>query len=162
MRNINNKKAVSEIVAYVILITIALGLATLVFTWLKFQANLPAGEECPDDVAIIIKSAVYNCATNNLDLVLQNKGLFNITGYRVRVSQQTGAEIGEIDLTGTGRTEPIGPGSEINLRFDSSTSPPLPNIPPVLTYLEVQPYVIKDRVKTFCGRVSSQALQCSA
>jgi len=160
---IKDKRAVSEIVAYVILITIALGLATLVYTWLQFQAKLPGDQECPDDVALIIKSAVYTCGANQLDLTLQNKGLFNITGYRVRVSTQANADIGDIDLTGEGfAIESIGPGKEVSLRFDSASSPKLPSNPPVLTYLEVQPYVIKNQMKTFCGRVSSQALKCSA
>jgi hypothetical protein len=85
-----DKRALSEIVSYVLLIVIALGLATGVYAWMKNY--LPSEKEikCPDDVALSIKN--YNCILINKTLILQieNRGMFNVNGFYIRASNETG------------------------------------------------------------------------
>jgi len=79
-----NKKGVSIIVAYVLLVVIALSLSGLVYYWLK--AQLPKEtEKCPDDISLIISE--YNCENKNINLTLTNKGLFNIKGFIARIAK---------------------------------------------------------------------------
>jgi len=69
-----NKKAVSEMVGYVLLIIIAVGLSVLVFQFILVY--IPKGEspECKKDINLIIQD--YSCADSKLSLILLNKGLF--------------------------------------------------------------------------------------
>ena len=50
-----NKRAVSMIVAYVILITIAIALSILVYNWLRFYVGPGEKVECPEGVSLIIQ-----------------------------------------------------------------------------------------------------------
>ena len=79
---VGNKRGVSVIVGYVLLVIIAVGLAGLVFTYLK--VFIPKDKvECKTDVHLIM--ADYECQTNKLTITLQNKGLFTIDGAYIRV-----------------------------------------------------------------------------
>ena len=78
----NNKRGVSVIVGYVLLIIIAVGLAGFVFAYLK--VFIPKDKvECKTDVHLTLSA--YQCKTNQLTLTLQNKGLFTIDGAYVRI-----------------------------------------------------------------------------
>ena len=85
----SNKKAVSEVVAYVLLIVIALSISAMVFVWLKYFVP-KAAEECPDSIAIAIKSYSCDTAGNTITLAIKNNGLFNISGFYVYISNETG------------------------------------------------------------------------
>jgi len=87
-RLIRNRKAISEIVAYVLLIVISISLALLVYAWLKSNILKPA-EECPDSVSISIE---YKCnlTKQSIDLKIKNNGLFTINGFIARASNKTG------------------------------------------------------------------------
>jgi len=68
MRKIENKnkRAVSPMIAYVLLIVIGISVAFLVYQWLKLQ--IPAqSEKCSEDVRIIIKS--YECNQANKKII---------------------------------------------------------------------------------------------
>jgi len=83
---IKNKKALSEIVSYVLLISMALGLAVGVYSFMKFyvpkeNANT---EKCNEDVSLII--ANYACIDSLLFLKIENKGLFNVNGFILKYS----------------------------------------------------------------------------
>jgi hypothetical protein len=97
----SEKKAVSEMMGYVILIAITIGVAVSVAAWLKYYPNMfnpPA--DCNDDTSIIVNN--YACAqiltsvvspggpvlstSNYLSLYIKNNGLFNIGGFILKVS----------------------------------------------------------------------------
>jgi hypothetical protein len=88
----NNKKGVSEMVSYVLLVIIAIGLGALVFTYL--QVYVPKDKTiCPEDTAISIES--YSCnytssanPKSNLSLTLSNKGLFTINAAYIRIGAE--------------------------------------------------------------------------
>lgn len=88
----NNKKGVSEMVSYVLLVVIAIGLGALVFAYL--QVYVPKDKTtCPDDTSIAIES--YSCnydssttPNQNLSLTISNKGLFTINAAYIRIGAE--------------------------------------------------------------------------
>lgn len=81
-----NKKAVSLMLAYVLLIIIAISLSIGIYAWLKFVARGPEDiDKCPEGVSIIILD--YDCADTQedaIELVIKNKGRFNVSGYSIK------------------------------------------------------------------------------
>lgn len=82
-----NKKGVSVIVGYVLLIVIAMSLSILVYAWLKSYVLAPE-EPCPEGVSLIISN--FSC-DNNLEKIIyitfENHGKFTIDGFIARASE---------------------------------------------------------------------------
>lgn len=91
-----NKKGISVMIGYVLLITGAIVMSILVYQWLR--SYVPSeSPECPADVSVFIKEHV--CSTNQLDITLKNNGKFNIAGYFIHVSDQTDQKIATTDIS---------------------------------------------------------------
>ena len=58
-----NKNGLSNIVAYVLLISITISLSVLVYGWLRFYVSEDVVETCSDNVNVVIRS--YECFRNN-------------------------------------------------------------------------------------------------
>jgi len=87
MRKTNqNKKAVSLMLSYVLLILIAFSIGILVYFWMKNISDPTGGPECPDGVSFLIRDSSCDGTTNNLTVYISNKGRFNIDGFVVRGS----------------------------------------------------------------------------
>ena len=86
-----NKKAVSLMLSYVLLISIILVLSIGVYSWLKLVANVEPEVDCKDDTSIIIKD--YSCdptsTISNFDLTLKNNGRFSVEGVIVTVGNDS-------------------------------------------------------------------------
>lgn len=83
-----NKKGLSEMVAYVLLIVIALGLSVAVFSYLK--VFIPKEKpECPADINLVISD--YSCllAAKQINLTITNKGLFKADAVYVRLGPES-------------------------------------------------------------------------
>ena len=145
------KKGVSIIVAYVLLIVIAISLSALVYNWLRFQVTPGGDEECPEGVDLIIKEII--CSGDDLNITLQNKGLFTLDGFIIRVNDRVGAEFGVYAVDESG--ELIEPGGESFNEYDLSGL----GIKKAIL-LDVQPFVFEEGRKLFCSRVSSTELDC--
>lgn len=92
-----NKRGVSVIIGYVLLVIIGISLSIIVYNWMK--KKIPAQPlECPDGVSIMIVS--YECDPNNniLNLTLQNNGLFNIDSILIGAAKNK-SEIAIYNLT---------------------------------------------------------------
>ena len=90
MKSKNPKKTQSEIISYVLLIVIALGLASGVYFYLtKIIPSQKEAETCSDDVSVIISN--YSCDAGNkiISLGLENRGLFNVNGFFIRASNDS-------------------------------------------------------------------------
>ena len=76
-----NKKGVSEVVGYVLLIAVAVSISFLVYSYLKLYVpkEIP---KCQEEVSLIVYN--YTCANQQLALTLQNKGFFSIDGAFIR------------------------------------------------------------------------------
>jgi len=150
------KRGLSNVIGYVILISITLSLSVMVYAWLRFYVTGEEMEKCSENVNVIIKN--YQCFAANsegdggsLNITLKNKGLFTVDGYELRVHTRFGAEFGMFLLNDTG-TE-ILPGNEYSdyyeferedLRFDIDGDGFIDDKLETITLIEVQPFVLSD------------------
>jgi flagellin-like protein len=82
---LKQKKALSEIVSYVLLIVIAVSLSVAVYAWLKVY--IPKNTvECEDGVSLIIKDYSCDTTSNKLTITFQNKGLYDIDGVYIKIA----------------------------------------------------------------------------
>jgi len=82
----NNKKGISELISYVLLITLAIAMAAAAWFFLKPYAERPlAGEECPETVNLVLENYECNLAEKTFTFTLKNRGLHNITGVRLKI-----------------------------------------------------------------------------
>ena len=81
----NNKKGVSELVSYVLLIIIAVGLSVFVYNYIS--SYVPKDKPtCNQDVSLIVQdvSCVHGSPAGEIDISLLNKGLFKIDAAYAR------------------------------------------------------------------------------
>ena len=116
-------------IAYVILVSIALVMAGIIYAWLTtFVPKTP--QECPDGSSISVKDIEYDCSLNILNLSLKNNGRFSLGGYFIHASNVSGQELAILDLTQYfSDSEPPGEGLTVNpgIKFHSygqNTLPP--------------------------------------
>ncbi len=172
MRNIiqnKNKKGISELVGYVLLIVIALGLATGVYAWVKHY--LPSQNEynCPSDTALTIKK--YSCDNKVITLEIQNSGFFNVNGFFLRVSNDSTkqptiglASNNTLSIQGQGSI----PGIEGRYEFSATqefivgTSGEFNFIYPAMNTIEklqIQPYQIVNKKLYLCENIATIDLE---
>lgn len=80
-----DKRAISNMVSYVLLIVITLSTAAGVYAFLKFKAQVPTDDAtCEVDVSMTIKN--YECEPGNSKIIirLENSGFFNIDGFFIK------------------------------------------------------------------------------
>ena len=150
-----NKKALSNMIAYVLLISITIALSMMVYGWLKGYVTGEEIETCSDNVNIIISN--YECTegpTGNLTVTLKNKGLFSTDGYILRVHNRPNAEFGFYTLNKTGSK--LSPGQSIK---DTYKFPLTKDKLETITLVEVQPFIMKDG-KISCETYASQKVVC--
>ncbi|MFZ5955791.1 MAG: hypothetical protein ACOYT4_05180 [Nanoarchaeota archaeon] len=164
-----HKKGISEIMAYVFLVVIALSISLLVYSWLKFYSNSANDlKECPEDLSLIINN--YTCNSGVLILTVQNKGLFTISGYTLRGSNDENSKIGTCLL----KNSSMGGAGEtwfgVN-GFKPSESPKtfsydLPATDECLNlkFIELQPFTEEiiggESRKIFCERIIRRDIIC--
>lgn len=96
-----DKKGISIIIGYVLLVTFAIMMSVFVYQWIK--GYIPTETlECPDGVSIFIKEYNYNCLSGSekLTITLKNNGLFNTAGYFIHATNDSGQTLATIDLSG--------------------------------------------------------------
>ncbi len=153
----SNKKGLSTIIAYVLLITITLSLSVLVFNWLKLYTNPDETPECPDGVSISLSN--YNCneSINNISFTIKNTGRFNITDLNIKVHNRTLAKYGLYPLLDTVTSSvliTIAPGNSITLNQSYE-------IYKKLTLIQIQP-ILKDGEKLVrCSPIIQKLKSCS-
>lgn len=92
-----DKKGVSVMIGYILLITFAVVIAIVVAQWLK--TYVPSeGLKCPDGVSLYI-SNYTNESNENLTLTLVNNGNFNIGGIFIHYSNGSEQDIARYDLS---------------------------------------------------------------
>ena len=150
-----NRKGVSNVIGYVLLISISVGLSVLVFNWLKFYVDDDDSRGCPDGVNLVIQN--YTCVSGDssiIELTLKNKGLFSIDGFVVRVNNRTGAKIGAYTLNES-KTE-IPPGEEVYINYNLFEDYGFEDI----TFVEIQSFVEEGDKEFVCEGVASQEVSC--
>lgn len=162
------KKALSNLIAYVLLISITISLSVLVYNWLRFYVTPNEIEECPEGVNIVLKD--YDCVASDgggtgwINITLKNKGRFVVDGYVLRVHDRSDAEFGIYTLY-DGRfltdDQSLAPGEEVSevFDFDDTYDFSEEHILNEITLVEIQPYIIENG-KISCQSHSSQTIEC--
>lgn len=88
-----NKKAISELVSYVLLIVLAIAMASAAWFFLKPYAEKPLPEEsCPESVNVVLENYSCDSSTNIFNFSLKNRGLFNVFGVKLNLVNESGFE----------------------------------------------------------------------
>jgi hypothetical protein len=157
MRGIfRSNKGISELIAYVLLITLTISLSVLVYGWLKLYVAPGQESDCPEGVNLIISN--YQCSEGSLEVTIKNKGRFTVDGFYVRVHNISNPEFGLYTLysIATNGAE-IEPGEEFTYTYNSiKGNPPmdLSNLGGV-TLIEVQPVIGTDTNMILCSDYTS-------
>ena len=127
-----NKRGMSAVIGYILLITFAIVIGTIIYSWMK--TYVPKDDLiCPSGTSLFIKD--YDCDSTELNLTLKNNGKFNVGGYFIRVTNESNAGLATIDIssditssqgesmipTGVkfdGNDNSLVPNSEVEHRFD--------------------------------------------
>lgn len=135
-KKLRDKRGVSVILGYVLLISTAIILSVIVFQWMRSYVPRDA-TECPTGVSISVLNYEYS-TEDWLNLTLKNNGNFNIGGFFIRASNKTLSEreiatiglegyvldqtVGQnaILFTGAGAINSLQPGYERKISFDLS------------------------------------------
>ncbi len=150
------KSAVSNIVAYVLLISISIALSVMVYNWLRFYVTDNSVKECPAGTNIIIKS--YECYNGSrLYVVLKNKGLFKVDGYKLMVNDRPNSKFGFYTIDKQGVS--IMPGKEHTemFWFNKSINGYKLN---TVTLIEVRPFIEANKSKINCKSHTIQKVTC--
>lgn len=118
------KKAVSTIIGYVLLITFALVIAGVVYQWLKTYVP-KEGIKCPDDVSLHISDYAFNKDSGELSLTLKNNGQFSVGGIFIYYSTSESQEIATNDLSAKIKSGEkfLNPGIALGLTGENSFEP---------------------------------------
>jgi hypothetical protein len=125
-----NKKGVSAIVGYVLLISFGIVMGLIVYSYLKTYTPKDA-LACPDGVSIFLKE--YSCDDNIMNITVKNNGRFNYSGYFIKAANSSTQEVATIDISknfsdstkihgnailfSLQNTNLMGPGAEMNGSF---------------------------------------------
>ncbi|MEK6859193.1 MAG: hypothetical protein AABX54_00105 [Nanoarchaeota archaeon] len=174
-RKTMNKLGVSEIISYVLLVTIAIGISIAVYAWMKSYAVNPTNIDCKEGTSMSLEE--YICTPDGIILLLKNNGRFNVSGVVVTVSNDTNREPEyylKLKTAGFGVTlegyyffiVPLSPGTEDSVVFSKTETKN--NIP--LTKLEninIQPFTIitvngkKNRILCKEGIIKQKLENCN-
>lgn len=156
-----NKRAVSEIISYVILVVIALGISVFVYSYLKFMIpkETPA---CPDGINLIVDD--YSCSVSalSLNLTILNKGLFKVDAVYIRfgpLSQKIKPPLNKNDIRlvdSTAKGYGLNPGSKSFLKYPVSISSSE-------NYgIEIEPAIISEGKPILCEKaIITQPISCN-
>jgi hypothetical protein len=94
-----NKRGISELVSYILLITLTIAIAAGTYAWLRSIATPPQNVECPDVSLWVVNDTCFGQnfeadgkptdVDGNLTFYLENKGRIDINGFRIQVSGKT-------------------------------------------------------------------------
>lgn len=119
-----NKKAVSSVIAYILLLGLALSMSGAIYAWMKFYTKPVNYGECPEGVAISISSIEYEDLAYSLNITLKNRGLYTIEGYIIKGStNENGVSMKPIFFIFSENPEGdvwIEPGKEKTIQFNQN------------------------------------------
>lgn len=93
--NLEDKKGISVVIGYVLLITFGIVISVVVFTYLK--TFVPSDiASCPDGTSMFLKE--YSCSQNQLNITLKNNGRFTLNAFFIHATDDPSQELAVIDL----------------------------------------------------------------
>lgn len=93
---LSDKRGISVIIGYVLLISIAVIMSAVVYAWMKSYVPVE-NAECSDGVSVLFDTT--ECSEGKLIVRIENNGLFNVDGMFLRASLKPIQEIATFDLT---------------------------------------------------------------
>ena len=92
------KKGVSEVVGYTLLVVFAVVISVGVYSWLK--SYVPAQTlSCNDGVSVFVEGADFNSTISELRVTVRNNGRFDFGGYFIQGSNNSTQQSAQIDLS---------------------------------------------------------------
>jgi len=122
---IKNKRGVSVVIGYILLIAFGVIMGLIVYNYLK--TYVPKDTlSCPNEVSIFIKEIECNSSTGNLSLKLKNNGNFNLEGYFIYGTTNSTQELAVQDLSLflKNNTGPIKLGNSVAFSTSKNSLPP--------------------------------------
>jgi hypothetical protein len=159
-----NKKGVSLMVSYVLLVVIGVSLAVLVYAFLK--ARLPSDKaECSEDLSLYIEEGYCDLPNSLIVVKLTNRGLFNVTAAFIRFGESNTTVHTQINI-GTEYLHAEDSANALGLPPGASTATrtfAIQNLDSSKEYiLEVQPAIFANRVLVPCpNKIITQPITCS-
>lgn len=151
-----DKRGISEVMGYVILIIIAISLSIMVYSWLKGFIFQPE-KKCSDELNIAIKE--YNCNSGIINLTLYNNGFFGIDGFLARVSNSSGKAIyflmrnpNEIENFFLNPDKKLMPDKEYSIQFDYTKYG-------LIRKIEIQPFIIDKDIVICSDKIVRQDIE---
>ena len=151
----SNKRGVSVIVGYVLLISMSIALSVMVYNWLKFYADDKPIETCPSGVGLVIKEV--KCDEKSFSLTVQNKGRFTVDGFYLRVNDKIDSEFGFYSEIVDKEIVPSGDVEKEYFFANNYGGVTLTKI----TLIEVQPFILNKGEKVSCDQVTRQKVSCT-
>jgi len=141
-----NKRAISEIVSYVLIIVISLSLAVGVFSLMKLYIKKPP-KECSEEVSLVIYDYICNSSTKIIEITFENRGLFKIDGFFIHASNKQDATEAtmELNLAEVILPSPLQPEEKFTKQFRFAQ---LGNI----TLISIEPFKFIDKEKVACQK----------
>lgn len=95
---VSEKKGISVMIGYVLLVVFVIIIGGLVYQWLKTYVPTEA-LDCPEGVSLFVKEARFNTTSSQLNVTLRNNGRFNLAGYFIHATNSSDQELPTIDLS---------------------------------------------------------------
>lgn len=96
-----NRKGISLVIGYILLITISIVMSIIVFQWLRTYVPTES-PKCSDGTSVFIKNIQYDCTPGNekLGITVKNNGRFSVNGYFIHASDNPNPEaLATIDMS---------------------------------------------------------------
>lgn len=160
----NNKRGLSVIVSYVLLIIIAISLSALVYTYIKGKIIPPDVPECSTNTYLAISSVTCDATTEEVIITLQNRGNFNINAafFRMDVADRVAKTQLNADQTDGLASNPLEPGETREFSFSiGSDDANILETGETEYEVEVQPAIIERGLTYPCeGKLAQQTVTC--
>lgn len=151
-----NKRAVSEVIGYVLLIVIAVGLSVGVYSFLKLYVPKEK-PSCGEGISLIVQDYICNASETSpeLNLTIENRGLFKVDAAYIRfgnesqkIKEQINKDEAKFRLGRTG----INPGQSYSQVYDLSPKSKSLAPLPAAYELEIEPALIVGNTPVACEK----------
>lgn len=153
-----DKKGVSEVVSYVLLIIIVVAISAFVFNYIRLL--IPKDKpECPEDVSIVFEKVSCSSGLNstNLTLVLTNKGFWTVDAAYIRFgneSKKIKTWINEDEQHFRLGIQGLAPGKSVEQFYNL-------DFPAGKYAIEIEPAIYQDDLLVACKRaIVTQPINC--
>lgn len=99
MKQIKNKKGLSVIIGFVLLIVFGAVMGVIIYKWQKTFVPQEEYADCPEAASLFIINKSYDCDTDTLTFAIKNNGQFAIGAYFIYVKDNESKTIATKDIS---------------------------------------------------------------